>query len=71
VKIIPTSVIKEGGERYEPATEYDVDDEVGRRFVILGWATSPQYTPAGVEPTPAVADVDVHSVTDTSTATEV
>jgi hypothetical protein len=71
VKIIPTSVVKEGGERYEPGTEYDVDDEAGRRFVILGWATSPQYTPAGVEPPPPVADVDVHSVTNTSATTEV
>lgn len=71
MKIIPTSVIKEGGERYEPATEYDVDDEVGRRFVILGWATSPEYTPAGVQATPAVADVDATSVSHTSAATEV
>lgn len=71
MKIIPTSVIKEGGERYEPATEYDVDDEVGRRFVILGWATSSEYTPAGVEATPAVVDVDATSVSHTSAATEV
>lgn len=71
MKIIPTSVIKEGGERYEPATEYDVDDEVGRRFVILGWATSPEYAPTGATPPPASADVDAHSIAHASTTKEV
>ena len=71
MQIIPTSVIKDGGQVYQPDTEYDVDEEVGRRFVAFGWATSPEYTPAGVQATPAVADVDATSVSHTSAATEV
>jgi hypothetical protein len=71
VKITPTGVIKDGGHRYNPGVEYDVDDETGRRFVILGWATSPDYTPGAVQPTPAQTDIASHSVSHTSTAKEV
>lgn len=71
MQIIPTSVVKDDGRVYQPDIEYDVDEEVGRRFVTLGWATSPQYTPAGAMPALAVADVDAHSITHASTTKEV
>jgi len=56
VQIVPTSVIKDGGQVYQPDVAYDVDEEVGRRFVILGWATSPDYAADG---TPAGADAEI------------
>ena len=71
MKIIPTAVIKDGGRMYEPDVESEVDDEVARRFVILGWATSPDYTPAGTEPTPTSTDLAPNSARHDVTATEV
>lgn len=71
MKIIPKSVVKDGGQVYEPDVDYDVDDEVGRRFVILGWATSPDYSPAGVPATPASVDLAPDSVRHSTAATEV
>ena len=71
MKIIPNAVIKDGGHVYEPNVERDVDDEIGRRLVILGWASSPDYTPAGIQSTPDTSDLAPHSVRHTTTATEV
>lgn len=70
MKITPRHVIKDGGQIYEPDAEHDVPGEVGRRFVILGWATSPEYTLPGVEPAHA-ADVAPDSVRHATTVTEV
>jgi hypothetical protein len=63
-------VIKDGGEVYQPDTEYDVDDEVGRRFVILGWATSPDYTAGGAS-SDTTANVAPNSVRHTTAGAEV
>lgn len=70
MKIIPASVVKDGGQVYQPATEYDVDEEVGRRFMILGWVTSPDYTPAGT-PAATTADVTPASVVHSTAGQEV
>lgn len=71
MKIIPVRVIKDGGQQYAPDLEYEVSDQVGQRLVILGWATSPDYVPADVEPAPASIDLAPHSVRHATTATEV
>lgn len=70
MKVVPLSVIKDGGEVYQPATEYDVDDEVGRRFVILGWATSPDYTPPGAASAPTAVDLSPDNARHATAATE-
>lgn len=69
MRITPRSVIKDGGQVYQPDVERDVPDETGRRFVILGWATSPDYIPPGVAPTPTTVDLTPHSATHHVTST--
>jgi hypothetical protein len=69
VNITPLSVIKDGGRVYEPGADYEVDEEIGQRFVTLGWATSPEYvtnSEAGVD----VAGVAPNSVRHTTAGTE-
>jgi hypothetical protein len=70
MKIIPSAVIKDGGHVYEPGVEHEVDDEVGRRMVILGWATSPDYLPTGVEPQPTVVDIAPDNATNGASSTK-
>jgi hypothetical protein len=70
VNITPLSVIKEGGRVYEPGTDYEVDEQTGQRFVLHGWATSPEFA-AGSEVNTAAADVAPNSVRHTAAGTEV
>ncbi|HEV2927279.1 MAG TPA: hypothetical protein VGW74_01190 [Propionibacteriaceae bacterium] len=69
MKINPTQRFRDGRTTYEPGTEYDVPDMDGAYFVRNGWATSPDYTPPGVEPAPTV-DVQPDSVAHKATSKE-
>jgi hypothetical protein len=69
VKFTPTRRFRDGANTYEPGTEYEAADIEAAYFVRSGWAVSPDYTPPGVAPAPAV-DVRPDSVTHRATTKE-
>lgn len=71
MKITPTQRFRDGRDTYEPGEEYEVPDMDGAFFVRNGWATSPNYTPPGVEPAPAVTGIQPDSARHVTKSTEI
>jgi hypothetical protein len=71
VRIIPKGTIKEDGQVYNAGEEYEVDDDIGRYFVKVGWAKSPDYKPDVPPSGPTEVNIQPHSTSHSVSSPEV